>query len=58
MNTAVPVRSLVRHLVDWLAVGEGDWALWHNDRALDGDLILDDIDGSASLTLEFRARTQ
>ena len=58
MNTAVPVRSLVRHLVDWLAVGEGDWALWHNGRALDGDLILDDIDGSASLTLEFRARTQ
>ena len=24
MNTAVPVRSLVRHLVEWLAVGQGD----------------------------------
>ena len=58
MNTAVPVSSLVRHLVDWLAVGEGDWSLWHRDVALNGDLILDDIGDSESLTLEFRARTR
>ena len=56
MNTAVPVSSLVRHLVDWLAVGEGDWSLWHRDVALNGDL--NDIGDSESLTLEFRARTR
>ena len=58
MNTAVPVSSLVRHLVTWLAVGEGDWALWHAGQALDGDLILADLGDQGSLTLEFRARTR
>jgi len=58
MNTAVPVSSLVRHLVDWLAVGEGDWSLWHSGTRLDGDLILADIDALDSLTLEFRAGTR
>jgi serine/threonine protein kinase len=58
MNTAVPVRSLVRHLVDWLAVGSGDWCLQHAGAVLDGDQILADIEGQGPLTLEFSTRTR
>ena len=57
MNTTVPVQSLIKHLVEWLAVGRGDWRLLHQGRPLSSHAILADIDGNDTLTLEFSVGT-
>lgn len=56
MNTAVPVRSLVAHLREWLALPPGDWCMHVGDRILLGEMILDDLAEDGSLTVELRIR--
>ena len=56
MSTAVPVRSLVRFLVDWLSLPGGDWGMFMDDGALDAGDILADFEGTGPLSVELRLR--
>ena len=56
MNTAVPVRSLVAHLLDWLALPPGDWCMHVGERVLLGEMTLNDLAEDGELTLELRVR--
>jgi hypothetical protein len=56
MNTAVPVRSLVAHLQDWLALPPGDWCMHVGGRILLGEMILNDLAEVGELSVELRIR--
>jgi hypothetical protein len=56
MNTAVPVRSLVAHLQDWLALPPGDWCMHVGGRVLLGEMILNDLADVGELSVELRIR--
>jgi len=56
MSIAVPARSLVRFLADWLSLPDGDWVMAIDGQDLLDGSILADFSGSGTLAVELRLR--
>ena len=56
MSTAVPVRSLVRFLSEWLSLPDGEWGMYSDEARLDDGSILADVDGAGPLSVELKLR--
>ena len=54
MSTTVPVASLLRHLIRWLALSGSGWCLVAEGRVVGGHRILDDLLGKGVLALVLR----
>ena len=56
MSTAVPVRSLVRFLSEWLSLPDGDWGMYSEQSRFDDGSILADVEGAGPLSVELKLR--